>query len=192
MTKISGIASTVTTVVSTDLCEKESAGGTSQQITAANLAKGLRNLGLQGARVRMTADDTAQNVTTQTAISFDSASDLDTSSFWSAGSPTRLTIPAGISYVSLVGQVHITSTTADTWLILAIVQRNSSNTIQRIFVNRFVEMGFTTKVLSVASGIVPVSSGDYFTLEVREESDTSVTIEGDDTIQTFLSLKVEG
>jgi hypothetical protein len=143
----------------------------------------------RGARVRLTADDTAQNITTETAVSFDVA-DFDTDSFFSAGAPTRLTIPAGVSKVSLVGQAYITSSTNDTVISVSIFHHNSGGTLLRFFSQRFIECGVAQRMLNVASGPIAVSVGDYFVLMVQQETDTSVTIEGDDTGQTYLSLMV--
>jgi hypothetical protein len=147
----------------------------------------------RGARVRMSADDTAQNVTTETAITFDVA-DFDTDSFWSGGAPTRLTIPAsqGIEYVQLSGQIFVSGSTADTTSSCFIYQYNSSNTVLRAIGMRFTESGSTARSLVAHTGPLDVSDGDYFQLMITQETDTSITIEGDSTIQTFLSLTVLG
>lgn len=160
---------------------------TSKKTTVAVLSHHFR-----GARARMNADDTAQNVTaSDVAITFDVA-DFDTDSFWSAGSPTRLTIPSGVSYVMLSGQALVSSSTGDTFYSVSIQHRNSANTLLRYYGQRFMEGGNTSRMCNVSSGAIAVSSGDYFTLNVREESDNSVTIEGDDSAQTFLALTVLG
>lgn len=183
---------------------KTSAESAAGNLTGAELIRGVQSGGMvkiradalghqfRGARVRMTSDDTAQNVTSLTAISFDVA-DFDTDSFWSAGSPTRLTIPAGlgIDYVELVGQVNVSSSTADTFFQVLVTHFNSSNTNLRSFGNSLVEMGNATRQLQATSGPINVSDGDYFQLRIREETDTSVTIEGDSE-STYLTIKVIG
>lgn len=162
-------------------------GGSSKKTTAAVLGHQFR-----GCKAKMTSDDTAQNVTSETAVSFDAAA-FDTDSFWSAGSPTRITIPsASFTYVSLVGQVQVSSSTADSYLICGIQHKNSANTLLRHFGARFVEKSATGVMMQASTGPVAVSSGDYFLLMVREETDNSVTIEGDDTGETFLALTVLG
>lgn len=160
----------------------------SKQTTAAVLGHQLR-----GARARLNADKTAQNITTETAVAFDTT-DFDTDSFWSAGSPTKLTMPTGkgITHVALTGQVYVTSSTGDTSFLGSINQYNSSNTLLRTFGQRFIETGLTLKSLNMSTGPITVSDGDYFVLTVREETDNSVTIEGNETIQTFLGLLVVG
>lgn len=163
-------------------------GGSSKKTTLAVAGHQFR-----GARARMSSDDTTQNVTGTAAVSFDLA-DFDTDSFWSAGSPTRLTIPAskGIKYVELTGQVYTSSSTADTWLSVVIRHYNSGSVLQRSVGARWIEAGNTNRVLFTTSGPLSVADGDYFDLAVQEESDTSVTIEGDQTIETFLALHVIG
>jgi len=164
-------------------------GGSSKKTTLAVAGHQFR-----GAKAKMTSDDTAQNATSSgVVISFDAAS-FDTDSFWSAGSPTRLTIPAskGITHVELTGQVHVTSSTGDSQFSVVIIQWSSADAVKEAWNQRFVEMGGATKALSIGTGPVAVEDGDYFTLTVIEETDNSVTIEGDSSITTFLALHVIG
>lgn len=164
-------------------------GGSSKKTTAALLGHQFR-----GARVRMTADDTTVNATgAGYVVPFDAAL-FDTDSFWSAGSPTRLTIPTGlgIDYVELTGQVLVTASGADTWFGVSIEHYNSSAVLQDIFGFRNLEGGSTGRCAMASSGPVAVADGDYFTLTIREESDTSITVEGDTTPRTFLAITVVG
>lgn len=143
----------------------------------------------RGAYVRMNADDAAQNYTTEAAISFDVA-DNDTDSFWSAGTPNRLTIPAGVSLVSVSGQIFVSSSTADNWMVAGIIQYNSSSAILRRWDQFGIEQGSTAHAMNINVARVPVSAGDYFELRLRLESDTSVTVEGNDVRQTYMALTV--
>lgn len=145
-----------------------------------------------GVRVRMTADDTAQNIAGVDAeISFDEAT-FDTDGFWSGGAPERLTIPAdlGITHVYLNGQISISSTTGDTQTSSLIRHYNQSSVEQRNYGSRFMEQGTTARVLNNSTGPVEVADGHYFVMTAREETDTSVTIEGDTTSRCVLSLYV--
>lgn len=159
----------------------------------ADLQRALSNLReFRGCRVRMTADDTTQNVTSETAVSFDSAT-FDTDSFWSAGTPNRITIPnATITYVDLDGQVSVSSSTPDTTFTASIFHKNSGGTTQAVYGSRFIECGGSSKQLCVSTGPIAVSNGDYFELTVREETDNSVTIVGNATGHTCLALNVLG
>lgn len=163
-------------------------GGNSRKTTTAVLGHQFR-----GAVVKMTSDDTTVNTTSQTTISFDSAV-IDTDGFWSAGAPTRLTIPPGlgITHVELVGSAHVTASTGDTQASIFITHFNSSNVAQQSAALSGVEFGNTVKRTVLPTGPIAVDDNDYFTMLYQEESDTSVTIEGDTTIWTKLSLKVIG
>lgn len=180
-----------TTIASGDLVLIENAGGNSRKVTGSNAGKSLVMLGLRWARVRMTADDTAQNVTSETQITFDEAQ-VDTDSFWPGGSPTRVTVPSGVAVVELVGQVFLSSNTGDTGMVIRITHRNSADAIQRIMGSGLVEQSGTEHHMQVTTGPVPVSAGDYFTLGVRTESDNSVTIEGNEQRETYMTIKVVG
>lgn len=163
-------------------------GGNSRKTIAALMGHQFR-----GVRARMSTDDTAQNVTADTAVGFDLA-DFDTDTFWSAGSPTRITIPAslGIDYVELTAQAYVTSGTADTVFSVQIWHYNSANTLLKIFGIRHVEGGNTARMGQATTGPVLVSDSDYFVMNIQQETDTSVTIEGDDLRQTYMALTVIG
>jgi hypothetical protein len=165
--------------------------GNSRKVTATKL--GVLGKSFRGVVARLTSDDTTVNATAQTTLSFDSAP-IDTDSFWSAGAPTKLTIPSGlgIAYVSLVGQINVSASTADTWCGLLLEQYNSSDVAQRAFANLNVEFGAATNRIQVVTGPVAVTAGDYFLLKFQTESDTSITIEGDSTIWSSLALHVIG
>lgn len=166
-----------------------SQGGNSRKATMAQVKAAV--LTPRGARVRMTSDDAAQNITTEAAISFDVA-DYDSDSFWSAGAPTKLTIPAGVTHVMLTGQVNISSSTADSGFQVSIIHYNAANTPLHHFRQAFLEQSTTGRCVNVSTGLLPVDATDYLTLNAREETDASVTIEGDQTVETYLSLVVLG
>lgn len=163
-------------------------GGSSKKTTLAVAGHQFR-----GAKVRLSSDDLTQNYTTETAMPFDIA-DFDTDGFWSAGSPTRLTIPAGkgITHVELTGQVQMTLGSASEWMTVGIKHSNSAGTILHQRGPRFMQRGNTGGTLGAVSGPLPVSDGDYFELTLRNQTDTSITIEGDQTNETFLALHVIG
>lgn len=163
-------------------------GGTTKKTTAAVLGHQPRV-----AHVRMTSDDNTVNATAGFTLSFDEAA-FDTDSFWSAGAPTRLTIPAGlgITYVVVTAQVQVSSTTADTSRSFQITHNNSADVTQRIFRELNVESGGTSYSAILSSGPIAVSAGDYFVAVFTEETDTSVTIEGDGTGRAFMSIHVIG
>jgi hypothetical protein len=148
----------------------------------------------RGASVHMTSDDTAQNLTGGINISFDAAA-FDTDGFWSAGAPQRITIPPGlgIDYVEVFGQVMISSSTASTWKNIAINHFNSANVMQSSRGLKNADFGSGSVMVPVPTGPVAVNDSDYFVLAATEESDASVTIQGNGTVNyTFMSIRVIG
>lgn len=129
-----------------------------------------------GAKVGKTADQTGADYTTATNITFDAES-FDTDSYHSTASDTdRLTVPSGVSYVSVTGNVIITSFTSDEYAVLTMRHFNSSGTQQNAWASQHDVGGLSLGRLNAASGAVNVSSGDYFTMELQVQTDTSVTI----------------
>jgi hypothetical protein len=147
----------------------------------------------RGAHVHMTSDDTTVNATGGYTLSFDAAT-FDTDTFWSAGAPTRLTIPAslGIAYVEVTGQIQVSATTADNTRTLQLIQRDSGDTIKRLWHYNAFEGGGTGWAASIHSGPVAVAAGDYFAITYTEEGDTSITVEGDGTGRCFIAIQVIG
>lgn len=142
-----------------------------------------------GARARITTSDTGVDIATaETAIGFDEAQ-FDTDGFWSAGTPTRLTIPhsLGIQYVRLAAWATTSSSTGDTWAAASIWHYSEAGATQFVYGQRFFEHGNTGWMCNVATGPVKVEDGHYFEFMLREESDTSITISA-----CFLSLEVIG
>lgn len=165
-------------------------------VTGTTVSDALETLAtVRGCKALMTTDDTTQDYTSggggPKAISFDSA-EFDTDSMFSGASPTKITIPSGVSYVDVSGQVYFSSDTADTWKSFTIRQFNSSNTLLRIWGPVTLEYGATLATSTIAAVMVPVSSGDYFALYGHTESDTSITVVGTSTQQTYLTVKILG
>ena len=159
----------------------------SKKTTAAVLGHQFR-----GARVRKTSDDASADYTTETPMDFDVA-DFDTDTFWSAGTPSRLTIPAGlgITYVDLTGQVISSASAAGAASWTSITQYTSADVVKKTVGQRVVPKDGATMTLAVSTGPLSVDDGDYFQLRYRDE-DTTVIIEGDQTIETFMALRVVG
>jgi hypothetical protein len=148
----------------------------------------------RGASVHMTSDDTAQNITGGINITFDAAA-FDTDGFWSAGAPTRLTIPPGqgIDYVEVFGQIMLSSSTISTWKNIAINHFNSANVMQSSRGLKNADFGSGSAMIPVATGPIAVNDSDYFVLAATEESDASITIQGNGTVNyTFMALRVIG
>lgn len=144
---------------------------TSKKTTAALLGHQHR-----GCRIERTSSHTAQNFTTSTAITFQTAT-LDTDSFWSAGAPTRATIPAseGFKVANVTATCRIDNLTADMWSEVVLVHRNSAGAAYRTS-GESLEIGKTTRYHSVVMTEVPLVDGDYFDVFLQVETDTSIDV----------------
>jgi hypothetical protein len=131
----------------------------------------------RGARARRTSDQTTANYTTETAVPWQEAA-ADTDGFWSAGTPSRLTVPAAYNgkYANAQAHVRIDATTTDTWKKLRVVHRDSGGTT-KFSAGNATEIGAVSAVYLSANLIgVPLATGDYFEAMLQEESDSSITI----------------
>lgn len=138
------------------------AAGTFTNLTAT----GTVSLAFRGALVIQTSPQSIANgVGVGTMVSWSSAV-YDTSSFWSAGAPTRLTIPANVNRVRLGSRVVFAS-------------NSTNNRTIRLFKNNSIDfVGRTADGDAAADNIQPqfispilvVTPGDYF--EVRAEQDS--------------------
>ena len=105
-----------------------------------------------------------------------------TTRFWSAGTPTRLTVPAGVTKVRLKGNIDWTfggSGYRHVW-----VHKNGSP---------FFGMGRESDegdagVQSIGSAVVDVTLGDYFELIARQTSGTSKNVAADEL--TWFAIEV--
>ncbi len=110
------------------------------------------------------------DVTWQTAI-------YDTDSFYSAGSPTKLTVPAGVTRVRLSGVIDWAATTSQNKRSVLIVKNDAG----------FDGFGQNVRIDSstasdeqrqtVVSAIVDVDEGDFFEILVRQTSGGGKNIE---------------
>ena len=104
---------------------------------------------------------------TWTAISWATPA-VDTSSFYSAGNPTRLTVPSGVSRVRITAQVQddnsAAASTANSQALR--VTRNGSTSGHGLAYTR--ETRYAGNQIShLSTAIIDVTPGDYFELEIN-------------------------
>jgi hypothetical protein len=134
---------------------------------------------LRGALVTKAADQTTANYTAGALIAWD-AETYDTDNIHdNSTNNTRLTVPAGASYVQLSGCVTISSATSGDQLSLMLL-KNGVQTFPGLGRNRF-NTKTTSSSINITSAILPVTAGDYFELFLIVETDTSVTVAKDTT-----------
>lgn len=128
-------------------------------------------LPFKGALVRRA---TTQSIaaTTNTQLAFSDAV-YDTDTFWSGGSPTRLTVPSGVTKVQLWGGVAWSGGSANGTLRLL---KNGATFLGRG--NISAASGFTDQGLTVMSAVIPVVAGDYFEAQVYLSAARTVSADG--------------
>lgn len=108
------------------------------------------------------------------------AAEYDTDGFWDAGTPSRLTVPAGVTMVSCSGALYGTASVSNQ--LISTLVLNGSRT--ELTPSQECDTPGNDAV-SFSSGPIPVSEGDYF--ELYAYSSLARTI---NTLSTFLSLQV--
>ena len=152
----------------------EVVGGYLTEAAADLLYEPLGGSGFRGALVKKTADQTAADYTTRTAIAWDGET-YDTDAIHdNATNNTRLTVPTGVTYVRLSAGIQIVNFTADLWMRLSLQKNGSLNYDGSTQANT--EAGITTLYLNLMSPVLPVTAGDYFEITLQVETDTSIDI----------------
>jgi hypothetical protein len=124
------------------------------------------------AMVRLTATEPVA-ASTDVAIPWD-ATVYATETFWSAGNPTRLTVPAGVSKVRLKANINWTfggSGYRHVW-----VHKNGA-----LFFGAAKESDLgDSGVQSIGTAVVDVTPGDYFELIARQTSGSTKNVVDDE------------
>lgn len=141
---------------------------------------------MSGAMVTMASDLTGQNLTSVTAVSWDTEQ-YDVGGWWVIGSPTIFTVPSGVTRVNISAALRLANITADMYVFIAI-QKNSSSDYPGVALQA-TEVGTSPMNLGCASIGVPCVATDTFRLVVVVETDTSVDIIA---ARSFMSIQAVG
>lgn len=146
------------------------------------LAKTSTSFNFRGASVRKAANQTGQNFTTATAVTWDTE-DYDTDAFHDTGANTsRMTIPTGLTYIKLLAGVRLANVTASLSVLLSIRKNGTT-----IVAEAASTSSFTTPALEVATAVIAAVSTDYFEVMITVVTDTSVDIVA---VGSFFALEV--
>lgn len=85
----------------------------------------------------------------------------DTSSIWSAATPTRLTVPAGVTKVRLLAQVRCNPTGSGNGTAIVFIQQNGGTVAPIPYNVQLVHLG-NLVTFYVVSPVLPCVAGDYF------------------------------
>lgn len=126
------------------------------------------------AMVKKAADQSAANYTASSLIAFDS--EVYDVGNWhdNVTNNSRLTVPSGVTVVQVGAVVRIDLTTADTWKNIELLKNGT--VVFDGYIAQKVEVGAADLAISFCSGPIVVVAGDYFEVNLQEESDTSITI----------------
>lgn len=95
------------------------------------------------------------------------AADYDDASFWSGGSPTRLTIPSGIAYATFTFAYQLTASATDVRFYMS---KNGGSPFESFYV------GGTAYGNSMASPVLQVSSSDYFEINIDNNTGGNIVL----------------
>lgn len=138
--------------------------GTGWMVLARNgAATGGGGSAFQGALAELTANESIASGS-ETTLPLDAAV-YDTDGFWSAGSPTRLTVPEGVSRVIVAANVRWASNSTGQRFMR--IRKNGIDFKGMPFA-RFTAEAQTE--MNAASAVVDVSPGDFFELRVFQSS----------------------
>lgn len=135
----------------------------------------------RGALVTKSANQTTADYTTATAISWNTeVGGYDTDNIHDNSiQNTRLTVPTGVTKVSLAGQADLASVTADQWVLLTIRKNGSPAYVGAG--RQASEIGASAPTIQARTADIDVTAGDYFELFMQIESDNSVTVNAQST-----------
>lgn len=141
--------------------------------------------------VKKAADLTGQDVTAGAAVTFDTEL-FDTNGFHDTGSNTQfLTIPSGVDYVIGFAQLSLSSLGASTIVATSIIHEDSGGTDYRAYVTRH-QSSLTTADGNICTGLISVVPGDRLFLNVSVVTDTSITIEEENTRLGLVTIPASG
>lgn len=120
----------------------------------------------RGCRAYRTSD--ATSVASGAEIAWQAAA-IDTDSIWSGGAPTRLTVPTGVTKIRLRWGVQMEALATAGQLISRVLKNTSGLSLSEsctLIAPRQSNTGFTNNYSGGYSGVLSVTAGDYFELEV--------------------------
>lgn len=156
---------------------------------AGSLAYGAGSIVAKGAVVNLTTDQSISHNTT-TVVSWSSV-EYDDASLWSAGSPTRLTVPSGVQRIRLLGNVR--------WALQAggsrsfFFRRNGAGATFPGEGRQNTGSAVSTSVAqNLTSSVLTVTGGNYFEMLVYQSSGSTVALEGTASAHNWFAMELLG
>jgi hypothetical protein len=139
---------------------------------------------LDGAKVRKSANLTAQDLTAEAVVTWNTE-DWDTGSYHDTGSNTDRMTVTNAGYYEAKGQIVLTNLLAGQWVLCRIQRYNSSNVVQETVCGMISSNPAVTTIRVNCSGECNMAAGDYVKLSAQVQSDTSADISTD----SWLSIR---
>lgn len=164
-------------------------GETGLEFFTPGLSAGNWAVPFRGALVRRTSDATSLTfpwlATWQTAV-------YDTDAFWDSGTPTRLTIPAGVTRVRLHGSVRLADQLAAGSIYLSVLRNGAAASASfpgtEAMHTRHSGTGYNNNLAFFVTPVLSVSAGDYFELRLNRTGLTVTSVLTDTA--TFFAIEV--
>jgi uncharacterized protein YaiE (UPF0345 family) len=119
-------------------------------------------LPFRGALLRRSTNFSVATTGAYVAVPWQSA-EYDSDAFWDAGQPSRLTVPAGVTKVRIVGNIEWQ--TSPTSQLVEVRKNGNSVPGGGSFIVRG-DSGYSNQMRNLSSAVLPVSTGDWFELAV--------------------------
>lgn len=134
---------------------------------------------------------TAQSIpdSTATAVIFESTS-MNDCSMWAGGSPTRLTVPAGVTRVRVTGNSRLASISTTDKLVRLFIYKNGAAYAGIPYAAVATNAGTFAYPLNVASGIISVTGGDYFELMIQQNTGGAINTNTDVNYANWMTLEI--
>lgn len=140
-------------------------------VVAVNVAEGV-NKPFRGALAKFNTD---RNVASWPIFPLTwEGVDYDTDSLWSAGNPSRFTIPTGVTKIRLSATIDMTNT--GTEVPLAVHFGKNGSTDFRGSAMNITDSDLANPVVSTTSPVISVVAGDYFEVRVNSTSTGTRTL----------------
>jgi hypothetical protein len=101
-----------------------------------------------------------------------SASVLDTSGWWNASAPTRLTVPSGVNYVQVSASIDLGYQCS----VCEIYLMENDTSVVGVSYGATANTGFGDTTFTVLASVVQVSAGNYFTVRVYQNSGGTLNV----------------
>jgi hypothetical protein len=128
-----------------------------------------------GAAVTLSADQTAADYSSLAPISWGSEL-YDTNAWHDAGSPTRLTVPSGLGITKVfISAVVVASLLTNATVVAIELLKDGSGAFDGAMGQHNIDQTQAYNYTSM-SGIVPVTAGSYFQVQLVTPGDSSITL----------------